>query len=228
MPDYKIEGGERPRETLTRELESCSLIRAEISEYVRSTAAKDLEIVPGVKCDPSPLNVAARMWGALAAIRQAFRLPEAASTATVSGCRSSVREITGNRSARTQTMATASILVLCLGFCRDTVQRNRHSQIAATVMASQTRLRIVSISSRRCESRRGWCYRPAGEGIPRTSNVAYNITYFGSKLSGLPDLHSGYCAGKRAMIAFAQRSWALSLATSREEKHNGLLQQVRQ
>jgi len=44
-------------------------------------------------------------------------------------------------------MATASILVLCLGFCRDTVQRNRHSQTAATVIASQTRLRSVSIGS---------------------------------------------------------------------------------
>jgi hypothetical protein len=43
-------------------------------------------------------------------------------------------------------MATASILVLCLGFCRDTIQWNRHSQIAATVTASQTRLRKVSIS----------------------------------------------------------------------------------
>jgi hypothetical protein len=43
-------------------------------------------------------------------------------------------------------MATASILVLCLGFRRDTIHRNRHSQIAATVTASQTRLRKVSIS----------------------------------------------------------------------------------
>jgi hypothetical protein len=43
-------------------------------------------------------------------------------------------------------MATASILVLCLGFRRDVVQRNRHSKIAATVTASQTRLRMVSIS----------------------------------------------------------------------------------
>ena len=84
----------------------------------------------------------------LATRRQAFRLPEAASTATVSGCRSSVREMTGKRSARTQTMATASILVLCRGFRRDTIQRNRHSQMAATVIASQTRLRKVSIGSR--------------------------------------------------------------------------------
>ena len=44
-------------------------------------------------------------------------------------------------------MATASILALCLGFSRDTIQRNRHSQIAATVTASQTRLRKVSIGS---------------------------------------------------------------------------------
>jgi hypothetical protein len=55
--------------------------------------------------------------------------------------------MTGNRSARMQTMATASILVLCLGFRRETVQRNRHSHIAATVTASQTRLSSVSIVS---------------------------------------------------------------------------------
>jgi len=42
-------------------------------------------------------------------------------------------------------MATASILVLCIGFFRDTVQWNRHRQIAATVIRSQTRLRKVSI-----------------------------------------------------------------------------------
>jgi len=44
-------------------------------------------------------------------------------------------------------MATASILVLCRGFRRDTIQRNRHSQMAATVIASQRTLRKVSIGS---------------------------------------------------------------------------------
>ena len=117
----------------------------EISAIVRLIAEKGLEIIPIAKCAPE-LIVAARTWGALAAIRHAFRLPEAASTATVSGCRSSVREMTGNRRARTQTMATASVLELCLGFRRDPIQWNRHSQIAATVTASQTRLRKVSIS----------------------------------------------------------------------------------
>ncbi len=78
-------------------------------------AAKGLEISPTVKCFPT-LIVAVRMWGQLAAIRQAFRLPEAESSATVSGCRSSVREITGNRSAKTQTIATDSRRMLCLAF----------------------------------------------------------------------------------------------------------------
>jgi hypothetical protein len=82
-----------------------------ISVNVRPIPAKGIEIMPSIKCDPE-LEFAVRVQGALAAIRQAFRFPEAASTATVSGCKSSVREMTGNRSARTQTMATASILVL--------------------------------------------------------------------------------------------------------------------
>ena len=131
---------------LTKMFELCSLEMPGIFEIVKSTAAKGLEIVPSAKCI-AELNVAARTCGALAAIRQAFRLPEAASTATVSGCKSSVSEMTGNRSANTQTMATASILVLCVGFRRDVAQRHRHSQIAATVTASHTRLRIVSIAS---------------------------------------------------------------------------------
>jgi hypothetical protein len=144
--DYRREGGDRPRELLAKELGSCNLASGAISAIVKLTPAKGLEIMPTAKRVPE-LTVAARTWGALAAIRQAFRLPEAASTATVSGCRSSVREMTGNRRDRTQTIATASILVLCRGSRRDTVQRNRHSQIAATVTASQTRLRIVSIGS---------------------------------------------------------------------------------
>lgn len=128
-----------------------------ISVNVRPIPAKGIEIMASIKCDPG-LKVAVRDWGALAAIKQAFRLPEAASTATVSGCKSSVREMTGKRSARTQTMATASILVLWLGFRRDAAQRNRQSQIAATVTASQTRLRIVSIDSYGCNSRQLRCY----------------------------------------------------------------------
>src|ERR1700733_1154234 len=82
----------------------------------------------------------------LAAIRQAFRLPDAASTATVSGCKSSVSEMTGKRSASTQTIATASNLAPCPGEGRDAAQRNRHSQRAARVTTSQIRLRIDSIS----------------------------------------------------------------------------------
>jgi hypothetical protein len=145
VSDYRREGGERPRELLAKEPRSYNLARLGISAIAKLTAAKGLGMIPTARCAPE-LDVAARTWGALAAIRHAFRLPEAASTATVSGCRSSVREMTGNRRARTQTMATASILVLCLGFRRDVVQRNRQSQIAATVTASQTRLRKVSIS----------------------------------------------------------------------------------
>jgi hypothetical protein len=117
----------------------------ETSAIVGLIAKNGLEIIPTAKCVPE-LTAVDRTWGELAAIRHAFRLPEAASTATVSGCRSSVREMTGNRRAKAQTMATASILVLCLGFRRDVVQRNRHSQTATTVTTSHTRLRKVSIS----------------------------------------------------------------------------------
>ncbi len=42
-------------------------------------------------------------------------------------------------------MATASSLGLCRGSGRETIQRHRHSQIAMTVIASHTRLRIASI-----------------------------------------------------------------------------------
>lgn len=42
-------------------------------------------------------------------------------------------------------MATASVFVLCLGTWREPIQRKRHTQIAITVTASQTRLRVVSI-----------------------------------------------------------------------------------
>jgi hypothetical protein len=143
--DYRRVGGERPRELLAKEIGSYNLARVEIPAIIKLPATNGLEIIPRAQWIPEPI-VAARTWGALAAIRHAFRLPEAASTATVSGCRSSVREITGNRRARTLTIATASILVLCPGCRRDTLQRNRHSQIAVTVTASQTRLRKVSIS----------------------------------------------------------------------------------
>lgn len=78
------------------------------------------------------------------------RLPEALSTTAVSGCRSSVREMTGNRSARAQIIAPTSMVMLFRGFRRDTDQRNRHSQIVASVIPSQTRFRLVSIA---------WCRR---------------------------------------------------------------------
>lgn len=58
-------------------------------------------------------------------------------------------------------MATASILALYLGFSRDPAQRNRHTQIAAKVTASQTRLRNVSIDSIRRRSRRRQGLGPA-------------------------------------------------------------------
>jgi hypothetical protein len=144
--DYRREGGERLGVLLAKDVGFRNSVRGTNSVSTKSIAAKGLDNVPNAQRVPG-LTVAARTWGALAAIRQAFRLPEAASTATVSGCRSSVREMTGNRRARTQTIATASILVLCLGLRRDTVQRNRHSHIAATVTASQARLRVVSIGS---------------------------------------------------------------------------------
>lgn len=144
--DYRREGGARPREVLAEETGSLTLARSRISSTAEPTLADGLGMIPNVQCALEP-RVEAPTWGALIASRHAFRLPEAASTTRISGCRSSVREMTGNRSARTQTMATASILLVCVGFCRDTVQRNRHSQITARVIASQTRLRRVSMIS---------------------------------------------------------------------------------
>ena len=137
-------GGERPRELPTIELNSSKWAWARNSEMTKFAASKGLEINPTVKCFPN-LIVAFRTCGELTAIRHALRLPEDASTATVSGCRSSVREMTGNRSSNTQTIATDSIRMLCRRFSRDTLQRNRHSQTAAMVTATQMRLRVVSI-----------------------------------------------------------------------------------
>jgi hypothetical protein len=162
-----------------------------------------LEIIPSIKC-VRERNAAARTGGALAAIRQAFRFPEAASTATVSGCRSSVREMTGNRRARRQTMATASILLLCLGFCREPAQRNRHSQTEATVTASQTRLRSVSIGS--AVAIRGEADTVGLRRRGKSSRNRHSLQrgQSGSKLSRVRDLHRGACMAKAAMIAFAR------------------------
>jgi len=81
-------------------------------------------------------------------------------------------------------MATASILVLCRGFRRDTIQRNRHSQMAATVIASQTRLRKVSIGSCQLHSRRAPVLPdPPGEGIRLRSHLVYNGAQSSGKLS---------------------------------------------
>jgi hypothetical protein len=162
--DYSMEGGARPREVLVGETVASNLTRRRISSTAEPTLADGLGMIPKAQCALDPM-VEAPTWGTLVARRHAFRLPEAASTTRISGCRSSVREMTGNRSATKHTMATASILLLCLGFCRDTVQRNRHSQITARVTASQTRLRRVSMDSCYCSSRRSGCYgpRPAGD-----------------------------------------------------------------
>ena len=140
--------GESGRTNRERQIEGCltGLLEA-ISETIDPLTALDSEVGPIVRCVIG-LWVAAFTCGALAAIRQAFRLPDAASTAMVSGCKSSVREMTGNSSARMQTIAAASIVVLWRGFLRETIHRNRHSQTAARVIASQTRFRKVSIDSR--------------------------------------------------------------------------------
>jgi len=72
-------------------------------------------------------------------------------------------------------MATDSILALCLGFSRDTIQRNRHSQMAATVIASQRTLRKVSIGSCQLHSLRAPVQPgPPGEGTRLSSGVVYN------------------------------------------------------
>jgi hypothetical protein len=88
-------------------------------------------------------------WGvrvAPATIRQAFRFPDDASTATISGCKSSVREITGNNSASVHPIATDSRKTRARGFGRDTSQRKRQIQRAASARTSQSKLRSVSIA----------------------------------------------------------------------------------
>jgi len=206
--DYRREGGDRPAELLAKEPGPYGLERGIISAIDKLTPSNCLEMTPTANRVPE-FTVAARRWGALAAIRHAFRLPEAASTAKISGCRSSVREITGNRRARTQTIATASILVLCLGFRRDKVQRYRHSQTAATETASQTRLRKVStIGSRQCHPQ-GRVQRPPR---PKRAMLLHHpqFTTVGNPAANFctsdfqGDLHSGACAAEAAMIAFAR------------------------
>jgi hypothetical protein len=186
---------------------------------IKFATVKELEIIPTAKCFPE-LRVVARTCGALAAIRQAFRLPEAASTATISGCKSSVREITGKRRARIQTIATASILVLCLGFRRDTVQWNRHSQIAATVTASQTRLRSVSIGS--SYAIRGEA-RPTGPFRRRKSSRINRSLQRRAVRRQTFRFTQGCLYGKDSGDSLRAMNGALSLTTSRGEKHNGLL-----
>jgi hypothetical protein len=99
-----------------------------------------------------------------ATMRQQFRFPEEASTATISGCKSSVREITGNKSARAQTIATVSRKTRARGFRRDTNQRKRQSQRAASVTINQSKLRIVSIipARSRIPSGAAWQRQPLG------------------------------------------------------------------
>lgn len=72
-------------------------------------------------------------------------------------------------------MAAASILVLCLGSRRDTFQRNRHSQMAARVIANQTRLRKVSIDTLTTtrEARPG-NRPPSCDRYPLVSGAVYN------------------------------------------------------
>jgi hypothetical protein len=101
-------------------------------------------------------------------------------------------------------MATASTLLLCLGFRRDTAQRNRHSQTEATVTASQTRLRSVSIGS--AVAIRG---EADAVGLGRRGKSSRNRDSLqrgqsGSKLSQLRDLHRGACMANAPVIAFAR------------------------
>lgn len=112
---YRRDGGDRPEELLAKDPGWYKFESDTNSIGIKVDTGYGRETIPTAKCVPA-CSVAARTCGALAAIRQALRLPEAASTATVSGCKSSVREITGNRRATTQSMATASILGLCFGF----------------------------------------------------------------------------------------------------------------
>ena len=80
-----------------------------------------------------------------ATMTHAFRFPDEASTATISGCKSSVSEITGNKTAKAHPIATTSRKTRARGFRRDTSHRKRHSQRAAKVTINQSKLRNVSI-----------------------------------------------------------------------------------
>ena len=179
--DYRRMGGDRPAEVFPKESGSNGLDKGAIAALDRFIPASGVEMTPTAVLIPE-LTVAARTCGALAAIRQAFRLPEAASTAMISGCKSSVREITGNRRARAQTIATASIFVLCRGSRRDKVQRYRHSQTAPKDTTSQAIL--SSASNIGSFGRYSW----GGPNLPSPPCDAFSLNsisvYYGSQIRG--------------------------------------------
>lgn len=94
--------------------------------------------------------------------RQRFRLLETESTGMTCGCRSSVNEMTGNNSARTQTMAIASVRKLTRGLRRETLQRKRQIQSAPSAIPNHNRLRMASIV----------IVSPAGRTDPRIVQLA--------------------------------------------------------
>ncbi len=152
---YEREGGERPE------------VLVESKGMWKYSAGRTIPSPLNFKCPNGEGRTANVEWvpcagvacgarAALAIRRQLFRFPEAASMATISGCRSSVREIAGSRSDTTQPMATASTKTRARGFCRDASQRKRQTERAASATISHIRLRRFSIVPPRrgapCES----------------------------------------------------------------------------
>src|ERR1035437_3819403 len=113
----------------------------------RETSAGNFERRAKEDCVPE-CDFALPPCTAWATSKQCIRLLETVSAGTISGCKSSVSEITGNNRASRQTMAIVSCRTLRCESWREAAQRNRHIQSAASVTPSQTRLRIVSIDSR--------------------------------------------------------------------------------
>jgi hypothetical protein len=112
------------------------MLRSKCPKAARKTVRATWRFEIGVTCS---VRVAP------ATIRQAFRFPDDASTATISGCKSSVREITGNNSASVHPIAIDSRKTRARGFGRDASQRKRHIHRAASARSSQSKLSSVSI-----------------------------------------------------------------------------------
>jgi hypothetical protein len=192
LGDYRSEGGDLPAKLPAMDAGRGNSAAKIISPRLQATGVK---ASGRTAVDAWVLEYAAddRAYGVPATRRDEFFLPPTESTTMISGCRSSVREITGNSKDMKQMSATACNLMVCCASRRDAAQRNRHSQMTANATASQVRLRIVSIISRWSPTLAHASLALSGEGhapYPRKFTPLVN------PVAILPNsnFHSGTCA----------------------------------